>query len=125
MDIAVALRVLVHGVEHGHVRAVGGVQRGAVAVQIDVVVAVEEGDKRAAGGADAAQPGAEQPLVAGVGDDAHPRVAGGVFGEDGGAAVRAGVVHADDLDLFQALAEQAVQAAAQPALRLEDGHDDG
>ena len=58
-------------------------------------------------------------------DDAHARIARGILGEDGGAAVGAGVVHADDLDLLQALAEQAVQTAAQPALRFIDGYDDG
>ena len=81
---------------------------GAVAVEIDVVVAVDKGDVLAAGGADAADAGAEQPLVLLVGDDAHARIARGVPCEDGGAAVGAGVVHADDFDLLQALSEQAV-----------------
>ena len=32
VNVTVPLRILVHGVEHGHVGAVGGVQRGAVTV---------------------------------------------------------------------------------------------
>jgi hypothetical protein len=104
-------------VEHQDVRLVGGVDpggdRGQRTGQVDVV-GVQEQDVVPAALLQPSVAGQSEADVLGQVQHPDPAVGRGVLVQDPAAAVRAGVVDADDLEVREGLAQHRIQARPQP-----------
>ena len=98
-----------------------GVQR-LVHIGLQPVVGVHKADERTGGGVQPRVAGGEGALI-GLVYHMHPPVAGSVVIADGGRTVGRAIVHQPDLQIGIQLAQQAVDTAAQAALRLVDRYD--